>query len=353
MRYLILGIIIGLVTNVFLVLHKGGVSVLPTYNANIERMQIAAEADEKIETFAVKKEDNILCVNAKGELIAKTNFPQLASVSGDGKFFVQYAKVSGEVEFLNTKGARFWKIKSPEYPYISATGKLILLLNGDHSRVRVADYNGNIYSESDMHGKFCTRITFSDTNDFGAVGFYDGNYYFISDTGTIFHTGKSPANMMVKNIAVSSNGKYGAVHSGNEAEDVVALINFEKKSTKRIKLNDVYRTKLPLNVNDNGEITLIELDYIVGYKQNLKPKFKIKIDERRDGQYSIRFGKGFTSLTFISKEGAPENILLTDEGTVLVYKAYPNEAYLVTHLSQYSILLRGSENLFGYTLTGL
>jgi hypothetical protein len=357
MRYLLLGLAIGFIANIFIILHKGGVSVLPSFNmeldnANIEHMQVMP-ADNTLETFAVKKENNILCINKNGELVAKAKYPQLASVSGDGKFFIQYYKVGNEIEFLNIKGERFWKMKSFEYPYISASGKLILLMNGDHSRIRISDYNGNIYPESDIFGRFCTKVSFSDKNDFGAVGFFDGNYYFISDIGKIFYSGKSPNGMMVKNIAVSSTGGYGVVHSGNETEDVVILINFEKNSSKTIKLKNVYKTQLPLNVNDNGELTLIESDYIIKYKQNLKPKFKIKIDERKDGQYSIGFGKGFTSVTFISKDGEPRNMLFTDDGTVLSYKAYPNEAYLVSYPSQYSILLRGSENLFGYKLNGL
>ena len=159
--------------------------------------------------------------------------------------------------------------------------------------------------------------------------------------------------MMVKNIAISSNGQYGAVHSGDTQEDVVTLINLEKKYAKNIKLQNVYKTQLPLNVNDNGEITLIELDHVARYKQNTKLKFKIKIDERRDGHHSITFGKGFTSVTFVSKSGEAENMAFTDDGDVLVYRVYNSEAFLISHPSQYSILLRGSENLFGYRLAGL
>ena len=357
MRYILLGLVLGFIVNFFIVLHKGGVAIVPAFNVKIENINTGltrnTNVDQSIETFGVKSGKDIFCINANGELVGHSGFPHLASVSSNGKFFVQFEKVGREIEYFNISGERFWRMRSLEYPYVSAAGRLILLKIGDHSSIRISDFNGNVFSENDIQGKFSTVISFSERNDFGAVGFFCGNYYFVSDTGGVIHSGRSPQGMMVKSIAISSNGKYGAVHSGDVANDIVTLVNFERGTSRGIRLQNVHKTRIPLHVNDNGEITLVESDYIVRYRQNTKPLFQIRINERRDGQHSITTGNGFTSITFMSKNGGVENIVFTDSGNVLVYKTYPTETFLVSYPSQSSILLRGSENLFGYRLDGL
>ena len=63
----------------------------------------------------------------------------LVAFSGDGRFHARYRKVGSEVEFFNAAGERFWRLPSLEYPYLSRRGRLIFLMNGDQSGIRIAE----------------------------------------------------------------------------------------------------------------------------------------------------------------------------------------------------------------------
>ena len=95
-------------------------------------------------------------------------------------YYVQYGKLTTDIEYFNIKGERFWKIKSNEYPYVSSRGKIILFLVADLSRVRVTDFNGNETGIKSISGRFCTSICFSSQNDILQSGFSTAATMFLT-----------------------------------------------------------------------------------------------------------------------------------------------------------------------------
>jgi len=352
MRYLFIGLIMGAILNIFFLSSTGGTELIPEFTSSINRIDHISRTTSAdcSTTFPLKTDKNFYLVKCNGALSG--NIPldnSLVSFSGNGNYFMKFEKVGTEVEFYNIKGERFWKQDSREYPYLSANGRLVFMLIGDHSRVRIIDHNGNEIGERVIVGRMCTVISFSETGDFGGIGFLDGSYYVIDERGKVLFRGKAPEGNIVKGIAVSGNGRFSLVHYGNSERDHVSVVDISEMKFNTFPLNHAHKVKTGLHVNGSGIATVIDVNSIIQLKANAGLNFRLEISPKRGGLSSISMVRGLYAVSYTRAEGDSKLILFRDDGTVIFSRDYSGESFLTAVLKDNFIFLRGSDNLYCYS----
>ncbi|TFH41438.1 MAG: hypothetical protein E4G96_05485 [Chrysiogenales bacterium] len=354
MLYLIAGFIAGAASALFLFFPAPCPEILPEWWGGIAAIDGIEKSlhvkPDRAEFFVRIGDTGYHILKGNGETaVAGTVEGGLAAFSGNGRFHVKYQKVGDYVEFFNAAGERFWKIDSMEYPYLSHNGKLIFLMNGDHSGIRIADYNGQVLGGG-ISGRTCTALAFSDRNDFGGAGFLDGTYHIADASGKILHGGRAPDGNMVKGIAISGNGRYAAVHYGGNRKDRIRVINTESGSYDDAGLSHVHHSKTSLHVNDEGFCVILDSDRMLRISRSGRVKVSIDVPAKRQGHSSVRFNGGVYAVTYTMSNGVSALILFREDGTVLFSNEYPSESFLDASLGGGLLLLRGSDNLFCYSL---
>jgi len=346
----------GSILNIFFLPSTGGTELIPEFTSRISRVdQIRKTSTGNCSTtFPLKTDKNFYLVKCNGALSDHISLDRgLASFSGSGNYFMKFEKVGTEVEFYNIKGERFWKQDSREYPYLSANGSLVFMLNGDHSRVRIIDHNGNEIGERVIVGRMCTVLSFSETGDFGGIGFLDGSYYVIDERGKVLFRGMAPEGNIVKGIAVSGNGRFSLVHYGNTERDHVSVANIIEMDSNTFPLDHVHRVKTALHINGSGIATVIDVNSIIQIKANAGLNFRLAISPKRAGLSSISMVRGLYAVSYTKAEGDSKMLLFRDDGTVLFSRDYSGESFLTAALKDNFIFLRGSDNLYCYSFDHL
>ena len=355
MKFLLAGIITGFLLNGFFIEPEPSLEILPEFYSNLYNLENIEKSKnregEKAENFFVQSKDKVFIINSSGKLIKQENIAHtLVSFSGNGEFFIKYEKVGKEIEFYRINGERYWVKESREYPYISYNGKLVFLLNGDHSSIRFFDNSGNNFGSRGISGLMCTAIAFSRFTDFGAAGFFDGKYYIVNDQGNIVAGDSVPRGNMIKSIAVSRNGNYAAVHFGNINGDYIRILNIKDKSDKNISLKHVHPVKTSLHVDNMGNAVIIDIDNILYINGKGNIEYSIKIPKKRYGQSKISKDGKFYSVSYTKSTGESKLIIFMKKGTIIFSKEFPAESFLDTTLSGSFIFLRGSNNIFCYSI---
>ncbi len=354
MIFSLVGLLAGFLLNLFLMIPETGVSITPRFYGSpdsIEKIEkVPAPAGDRSE-FSLKTGKRISILDSNGNLVAgKTVSQGLTSVSGNGRFFVKYRKVGDSAELYNIRGERFWKIPTLEYPSLSYSGKLIILVNGDQSRIRAVDENGRGVLKEDIYGRFCTVLSFSAGTDIAAAGFLDGSYYLISREKGEIYRGDLPRGKIVKGLAPGNNGAFLTLRYGDTESDYLRLINIREKSVRDIKLNSVRYTKSPLFVSDKGITTVLERESILNIDSRGKLIFRIVIPPVRDSFARISFHEGIYGISYSLESGGSKLILFDREGTILFSREYPGETYLDNGISRGFIFLKGSGHIYCYRL---
>lgn len=355
MKFIVPGLVIGMIVNFFIYNLEAGTEVSPLWTgilsapSAIQLNEDTAHSKEII--FPYQYMDNLYIVNAHG-LVSKEVKPEggMITASGNGKYYIMYEKVGSEIQFFDISGAPYWKMKSREYPYVSYNGKLLLLLNGDQSRIRIADFNGNIIGAGEISGRLCTVIAFSSQNDYAAAGFADGSYCFINENGSIINQGSTPGLTLVKSIAVSNNAQFGIVHYGDTQNDFLMCINLNDKTSETIKLAVSHMVKCPLYISDTGEIVIIEKSKLTKYLPDGEVVFELAVPEMKEGQASINFNGGFYAISYSGLSGESYLGILRNDGTVVFFEKFINDSFLVNMFIQGVILAKGSTGLYCYSL---
>ncbi len=354
MLYFILGVIVGALVNLLPVLQPlGGFELYPQWIGSISSIgTIAASPDPeaaKGKLPAVVTAESIVKLRGDGAVLHRRDTPgKLVAASGSGAYYATFEKTGRDIEFFNIAGERFWKLQSQEYPYLTYNGGLVMLLVGDQSRLRIVDYNGNMRDDAVLTGRFCTIIASAPESDCAAAGFMDGKYYIIGKNGGVLTAGSVPELCIVKNIALSPDGAYAAVHFGDEKADSLMLLNTQKNKRHFAKLGRVHVTKTALSVTDDGTSAVIDYDRILLLTRKGKTARTFDIPPARDGASSITHTAGLYAAGYTRTTGEAQFLLFTDDGTVVYRKAFPEESFLDAKMSGNLILLRGSQNLYCY-----
>jgi hypothetical protein len=356
MWYFFPGLIAGALAALFLFSPSPAVEIYPEWWGgikNLKAMEKSPVIRSKASFFVKAGEQDYYLIRGNGDIsLTGSATDGMTAFSGNGLFYVKYQKVGNDIEFYNARGDRFWKIESMEYPYLSHGGKIVLLMNGDQSGIRIVDYNGNL-SNIRISGRTCTSIAFSDRADFSGVGFLDGSYYFIDARGKIMRYGMTPKGTMVKGLAVSGNGSYGAVHYGDSRKDTVRIIEIGSGDSDEVDLAHAHPVKTSLYVNGDGYCTIIDTDRVLNVSSSGSVKLNIAIPPKREGHSSISYFNGVYAASYTMQTGASKLLLFREDGVMLFSREFPAESFLDSSMKDGLLFLRGSDNVFCYSLHGI
>lgn len=354
MRFLLLGLLIGIILGI-LPLGKpvAGFEIYPEWHGEIDaidRIDISKNTHiSKSSIPPIKAENRIFLLSGNGYKRHEVNTgDQLTAVSGNGQYYVQFEKVGTTIEFFGIRGDRFWKTGSREYPYISYNGKIILLMNGDHSRIRILDFNGNEVGTEAIHGRFCTTIAFSKHTDFACIGFLDGSFYAIDNRGTIIYSGVIANNPPIKGMAISSTGNYLAVHHGGNGHDSIRVIGIRDTESYTVHLKHNHVTKTAIHVTSDGTLTVIDNNRILIFDGDGDIRNSLAIPAKRPGHSTIAYTNGLYVASYTKKTGEALFVTFRNDG-VLYSVEFPEEPFLDCSINGSLIFLRGSRNLYCYS----
>ncbi len=356
MWYFLPGLIAGALGALFLFSPAPAVEIGPAWWGAVKNLGAVEKSPVKGSKplfFVKANEQDYFLLKGNGEVSVSGSVTDgLSAFSGDGRFYVKYRKVGHAIEFFNARGDRFWKIDSMEYPYLSQGGKMIILMNGDQSGIRMVDDNGNL-SGIRISGRTCTAVAFSDRGDYGAVGFLDGSYYFVDQKGKVMHYGMTPKMTVVKGLAVGAGGSYGAVHYGDGGKDRLRVVEIESGHGGETELAHAHTVRTSLHVRDDGSCAVIDVDRILRVSPSGSVRMSIAVPPKRPGHSSISFDNGLYAVSYTMRSGPSKIFLFREDGTVLFSREYPAEAFLDASLRENLLFLRGSDNVFCYRLRGL
>lgn len=354
MRFFLLGLFIGLIGGLIpFCMPRSGFELYPEWHGKIDTIGAIEPSNNTAITPLplppIKVENRIFILAGNGELKHEVAPDDLTAVSGNGKYYITYQKVGTSIEFFNIRGDRFWKIKSLEYPYLSYHGKLILLLNGDHSRIRIVDFNSNEIGARYLHGRFCTTIVFSSHSDFAGIGFLDGSYYIIDENGIIRTAGTVPHHKPVKGMDLSIRGSFVAIHHGGKENDIITIVNTPEERTAAVELNNVHLTRTTMHITETGLLTAIDRDRILIADADGDIQRIIRIPEKRAGHSRIEYRQRLLMVSYTKKTGEAFFLIFRGDGRILHAQEFPEEPMLDCSITDSVILLRGSQYLYCYS----
>lgn len=353
MKYIILGFIAGAAIDFFFLPAKSGFQITGEWQGKIRSIDLIEQSQPKKHTenikFPLKIDDGFKIISATGNIVSSyTKKDAITAFSENGNYYTIYEKVGSYIEFLNTKGDRFWRMKSLEYPSLSYGGKLILLMNGDQTKVRIVDSSGNETGDKEVAGRLCTALTFSVKGDNAGIGFVDGRYFVINDQGKILNESRVPEGNIVKGIEVSSNAEFAAVHYGNTVSDHLRIINIRDKNNYEYKLKNVYKTKNRFYISNEGSVLFVDKDNAISLSRKGSINFSVKIHEKRPGHCSIgSYGQVYV-VAYTALSGESKLIMLDQKGGMLFSKDFSADSFLNVSIADGLIMIRGSDNVFCY-----
>lgn len=353
MRYLFAGLIAGALAGVLFFHGTSASEIVPEFYRSLSDVDITLNSDNRTipESFIVQMDGKVFLVDRSGNAVKKVEYRDiLTEFSGNGNYYIQYGKVGTKIELFGINGERYWQKDSMEKPFMSFNARLIFLLNGDHSGIRIFDTNGNTIGSGQITGRLCTSVEFSEKNDFGACGFIDGSYYFINQNGVVINSGMSPAGNAVKGIRISNNGKFGFIHYGTVSRDYVRIVNIEKNDFEDSAIQSVHIMKTAMNISDEGCGAIFDNDKVLLFDDDCDLQFKVTVPAKRPGFSSLAYENGIYALGYTKSTGESQLIVFRNNGRIFYAKEYPGESFLSSSIRDKLIFLRGSDNLFAYRI---
>jgi len=353
MKYLLSGLFIGAILSL-LVFQGVSASELHTGYyldlAELDNIQPAI-SENSSDFYVVPRNDKMFLLSGEGvpaKIIEMKD--SLMEFSGNGRYYIQYGKVGTAIELLGFNGERYWKLSSREKPFLSRNGKLVLLLIGDHSRVRMFDTNGNQTGVKEISGRLCTTIEFSEENDFACFGFADGTYFFLDEKGNVLNKGSLPGGNIVKGMRLSSNGKYGVVHYGTDQKDGVRVVNIPDNDFEDEELGACHVMKTALHADNDGLISVLDNEAFIVFDEDADEVFKVRIPPKRPGQAAITKLGEYFFLAYTKATGESQLYVITGDGRFFYSREFAGESYLAAAVRDESVIVRGSDSLFSYKI---
>ncbi|HPJ41413.1 MAG TPA: hypothetical protein PLT13_02720 [Spirochaetota bacterium] len=353
MKYLLSGLLAGAVLSL-LIFQGVSASELHTgfYFSLTDFDNIQAISSEKLTDFyVVSRNEKTHLLSGDGHLAKTIEIKDsLAEFSGNGRYYIQYGKVGTSIELLGFNGERYWKLSSREKPLLSRNGKLILLIIGDHSRIRMFDTNGNPAGVKEISGRLCTSVEFSEENDFACFGFADGTYYFLDEKGDVLNKGSLPAGNIVKGMRISSNGKFGVVHYGTDKKDSIRIVHISDDDSDDAELSSLHVMKTALHIDNDGRVSILDNDVFIVFDDDADDIFKVKIPAKRPGQAAITKLGEYYFLAYTKITGESQLYVFSGDGRLFYSKEFAGESYLAAAVRDGSVIVRGSDSLFSYKI---
>ncbi len=353
MKYIFSGFMVGAILSLLIFQGVSASELHTKFYLDLKEIENIPLADSSTTAdFYTVPYNNITYLVTEGGLLAKKIEPKdfLSEFSSNGRYYIQYEKVGTSIELLGYNGERYWKKKSQETPLLSHNGKLIFLVVGDHSRIRIFDKDGNPAGVSEISGRLCTSIEFSEVNDFGCFGFVDGTYYFLDEKGVVLNSGSLAAGNIVKGMKISSNGKFGVVHYGTEQKDRLRIINISDNDFEESEIPNVHVLKTAVHVTGEGAVSFLDKESLIVYDDDADEIFSVKIPAKRPGQAAIIRSCGYIFLCYTRSTGESQLYVFTGDGRLFYSREFAGEAYLDAVLRGGDVIVRGSDSLFSYRI---
>ena len=352
MRYVVFGIVVGFVINIFLFPMKSGFHIAPKWHSDFsENLPVDNESSNIKDLISFKNGNSVFYYDAYGRLVKRfSDKGSLYAISGNGDFFAKYGKVGSEITFHSKDGAPFWKLHSREYPLISYNGKVLLLENGDQSALSVVDNNGNPIGEKRLYGRLCTVVAFSERGDFSAVGFADGYFYFLNEKGSVIYHGSIKNRGIVKGISISSNGRYGVVVSGNIKNDSLTVFDFKDNTIDTVGVGKATKTKNTVYISNIGDSYLLKDNFVYRFDSDGDLNLKIGIDRAKEGYGKFISIGNLMAISYPIKGVDSRVMIFNYEGEILFSKKFTKIPYLDIKKMDAMVIVRGTQDLFAYNL---
>jgi hypothetical protein len=353
MRYLIAGLIAGFAAGILMFRSTGGMEIVPFFYSSLDALDILPQADPRGDNshgYVVPVENSTWVINRKFQVLRRIDSAAdtLTEFSGNGSFYIRYGKVSSEIELFGLGGERYLRMKSREKPFLSHNGELMLLLNGDHSAIRIFDKSGNSTGAGIISGRLCTTISFSEGSDFAACGFADGTYYFLDQKGNIINRGAVRPGDVIKGIAISGAGNWGLVHSGNQDADMLRTVDIADNDFDETELKRAHYVKTAMHISDRGEGAFLDHDALLIIDDDCDIDYRISVPAKRPGYSTLSAGPGFYSLCYTKNSGEAQIIFFGRNGRIMYVREFPGLSFIGASVSDNLVFARGSDSIFGY-----
>ncbi len=353
MRYLTAGILAGFAAGILFFRSASGMEIVPVFYSGLDSIDTLQWADSRSsrQGFVVSLEGRTYIIDEKFRVVNRIDTADsLCEFSGSGSFYIRYGKVGSEIELLGPGGERYLKMKSMEKPLLSRNGELILLLNGDHSAIRIVDKSGNSTGAGIISGRLCTAIEFSEENDFAACGFADGTYYFLDKKGNIINRGAVRPGDVIKGIAVSRGGNFGFIHSGNDSADMIRTVDITDNDFDYTELSRVHYVKTAMHIADNGEGAFLDHDAVLLTDDDCDIDYRISLPVKRPGYSTLSLGSGVYSLCYTKSSGEAQILFFGRNGSIMYGREFPGSSFLGAEIKNNIIFARGSDSISGYSI---
>ena len=355
MRYLSAGILAGFAAGILFFRSASGMEIVPVFYSGLDSIDMLQQADSRKSSrqgFVVPVEGKTYVIDDGFHVVNRIDATAdvLTEFSGNGAFYIKYGKVSSEIELLGLGGERYLKMKSMEKPFLSRNGELMLLLNGDHSAIRIFDKSGNRTGAGIISGRLCTAVGFSSGNDFAACGFADGTYFFLDKKGNIINRGAVRSGDVIKNIAVSRGGTYGFIHSGNADADMLRTVDIADNDFDETELQRVHYVKTAMHISDSGEGAFLDHDAVLLTDDDCDIDYRIAVPAKRPGYSTLSFGSGVYSLCYTRSSGEAQIVFFGRNGSIMYAREFPGLSFLGAEVKDELIFARGSDSIFGYSI---
>ncbi len=350
MKFLIMGLLIGVILNFIpLFMPDKAVEIFPEWHASLQSIENTEKSSNasisSIILTPVVTDEYAYIFTGNGGLQKKINIKDsLVSFSKNGKYYVKYEKIGNAVELYDTSGGKYWHLQSADYPYISPDAKIILLMNGDHSKINVLNINAVACGVKEISSMLCTVISFPGNSGFSGIGFLNGNYFILNNKGDVVSKG-AEKDFIIKGISISDNGSYFTVHYGNNKGDFIKTVNSDN-DTYTIPLKHIHLTKTALLTADNGKSAVIDEDRII-LCLGKKIISEINIPAKSPGLSSISFSGNLYSASYKGVEKA-YFLIFEEDGTVVFNREFPYEDFIESNMYGNLTVIRGSGNLYAY-----
>jgi len=354
MRYLTAGILAGFAAGILFFRSASGMEIVPVFYSGLDSLDTLQWADSRRSSrqgFVVSMDGKTYVIDEGCRIVNKIDTADsLTEFSGNGSFYIRYGKVGSEIELLGLGGERYLKMKSMEKPFLSHNGELILLLNGDHSAIRIFDKSGNRTGAGIISGRLCTAIEFSAGNDFAACGFADGTYYFLDQKGNIINRGAVRPGDVIKGITVSRGGNYGFIHSGNADADMLRIVDIADNDYDETELQRVHYVKTAMYISDDGEGAFLDHDAVLLTDDDCDIDYRLAVPAKRPGYSTLSYGAGVYSLCYTKSSGESQILFFGRNGGIMYAREFPGLSFLGAEVKDKLIFVRGSDSIFGYNI---
>ena len=353
MRYAIIGLLAGILVGLapVFITHTGFV-LTPLWYGSLQKIQATEPApiNDTSMTFAVTTDSGYYHIRASG-LVQKfiAGADAFVKPTSDGKFYITYKKVGNEIAMYNANNEFFWKLPSTEYPYISPDGSIIILLTADGSSARIADFNGNVYSNPELNGQFTTALSFSQKGSFAGIGFIDGRYYILNNKGQILYKGIAPSSTVVKGIAIDDTGNYALVHCGNSSKDYIVGIAIAKQKSFTYELSAPHYIKTSMAINTTGKAIFLDIGRLLEIDIKGQDVTGYQIIKKRYGQSQVSSAGDIFMISYPTHTGGSVWYVWQWGKGTLYQKEFYEEPFLHHILSHNIILLQGQDTLLCFS----